>query len=211
MRTSVLLAYEAPILREALRKLLEARGDVEVVGEVPDGAQAVALAQKLRPDLVVMDISIPRLSGVEATRQIVESQCGAKVLILCTGGPFGRLEEALRAGASGCLVMDSEPSEVRAAIEAVRQGRCYLSPTVAHLLVDGLGRRRSAPMAQLTDREREVLQLIAEGFSSREIASQLGVAPKTAESYRSNLMAKLGIHKVPGLVRLAIREGLITP
>ena len=136
---------------------------------------------------------------------------GAKVLILSTGGPFGRLEEALRAGASGCLVMDSEPSEVRTAIEAVRRGKCYLSSTVATVLVDALGRARSGPMAQLTDRERQVLQLIAEGFSSKEIASQLGVAPKTAESYRSNLMAKLGIHKVPGLVRLAIREGLITP
>lgn len=211
--TRILLAYEHRIVRAGLRSLLEIRSDLRVVGEAADGRAAVEEACRLAPDLVIMDVHLPCLSGVEATRRIVESGCGARVLILTMNPNPARAEDALRAGASGCLVKDSEPDELLPAIEAVRRGNCYLSPVVAQLLVDSLARPKPVMTGinLLTGREREVLLRIADGLATREIARELGVSLKTAETHRCSLMSKLGIRKVAGLVRFAVREGLVTP
>jgi len=180
MQTTVLLADDHRIVREGLRRLLESREDIEVVGEAADGEEAVAMASAQHPDVVLMDISMPKLSGIDATRR------------LCKNGP----------------------TDLFAAIDAVRSGDSYLSPSVTQRVVNAIARpgdRPSLAVSSLTERERQVLELIAEGLSSKEIASRLGVSLKTIESHRANLMDKLDIHKVSGLVRFAIRAGLVAP
>lgn len=210
----ILLADDHGVVRQGLRKLFEAQKDFEVVGEAADGLEAVELTGRLAPDVVVMDVWMPRLSGVEATRRIVRSGAPTRVLILSMHKARSYVEEVLRAGASGYVLKDTPASEVMTAIRAVKQGECYLSPAITQQVVDALthpGDLESSPLASLTDREREVLQLIAEGLSSKEIAAQIGVSLKTVEAHRANLMEKLGIHKVSSLVRFAIREGLVSP
>jgi DNA-binding NarL/FixJ family response regulator len=161
-----------------------------------------------------MDIWMPRLSGIDATRRIGRRGLGTKVLVLSMHEGRSYVEEVLRAGAAGYLVKSSSPSDLFSAIDAVRQGNSYLSPAITQQVVDAIARPGDpgpSSLAALTDREREVLQLIAEGLSSKEIAATLGVTLKTVDSHRSNLMEKLDIHKVSGLVRFAIRAGLVEP
>lgn len=214
MTTRILLAEDHGIVREGLRKLLEERDHLTVVGEASNGEEAVEMAARLRPDLVVMDLGLPKLSGIEATRKICGVGEPPRVLVLSMHREQDYVQEVLRAGAAGYVLKDSAASELVAAIEAVRAGDSYLSPAITQHVVDAVARPREATaeaLATLTDREREVLELIAEGLSSKEIASRLGVSLKTIESHRSNLMDKLGIHKVSGLVRFAIRAGMIAP
>ncbi len=213
METTILLADDHRIVREGLRRLLEEREDFHVVGEATNGEEAVAKAASAHPDIVLMDISMPKLSGIDATRRILkEAGNGTKVLILSMHDNQSYVEEVLRAGAAGYVIKDAASSDLIQAIDAVRSGDSFLSPAITQQVVEAIARpadRPSVAAASLTDREREVLTLIAEGLSSKEIAAQLGVSLKTIESHRANLMDKLDIHKVSGLVRFAIRAGLV--
>ncbi len=212
--TTIVVADDHKIVREGLVKLLEARPDFTVIGEASDGEEAVQMVLEKQPDVVIMDIWMPRLSGIEATRRIGKRGSQAKILVLSMHESRTYVEEVLRAGASGYIVKNSASSDLLQAIDAVRAGASYLSPAITQQVVDAIARPGdSSPsgVAMLTDREREVLQLIAEGLSSKEIANMLGVSLKTIDSHRSNLMEKLDIHKVSGLVRFAIRAGLVEP
>jgi DNA-binding NarL/FixJ family response regulator len=209
---SIVIADDHKIVREGLIRLLEAREDFTVVGEAANGHEAVALVMEKRPDIVLMDINMPKLSGIDATRQLGKAGCQSKILVLSMHESRVYVEEVLRAGASGYVVKNSASTDVHNAIDAVQSGASYLSPAITQQVVDAIARpgdARPAGVSMLTDREREVLTLIAEGLSSREIASDLGVSLKTIDSHRSNLMEKLDIHKVSGLVRFAIRVGLV--
>ncbi len=210
--TRVIIADDHQVVREGIARLFAERPEFEVVGQAGDGEEAVALVAEKQPDVVLMDIQMPRLSGIDAIRRIVKSGSGAKILVLSAHESRANVEQALRAGASGYLVKTGSFAEVLVAVAAVMQGASYLSPAVTRQVVDAIARPGDsvAPgIAMLTDREREVLELVAEGHSSKEIAPMLGVSLKTIDSHRSNLMDKLDIHKVSGLVRYAIRMGLV--
>jgi len=210
--TNIVVVDDHQIVREGLVKLLEEREEFHVVGQAGDGEEAVEIVLEKQPDVVLMDVRMPRLSGVDATRRILKRGSEAKVVILSTHDGRNHVEQALRAGAAGYLVKTCSFDELLSAIGAVQTGASYLSPAVTRQVVDAIARPGdSVPSgaAMLTDREREVLQLIAEGLSSKEIAPVLGVSLKTVDSHRSNLMDKLDIHKVSGLVRYAIRMGLV--
>lgn len=212
--TTIVVADDHKIVREGLVKLLEGRPDFTVIGEASDGEEAVQMVLEKQPDVVIMDIWMPRLSGIDATRRIGKRGSQTKILVLSMHESRTYVEEVLRAGASGYIVKNSASSDLLQAIDAVRAGASYLSPAITQQVVDAIARPEdSSPsgVAMLTDREREVLQLIAEGLSSKEIAAMLGVSLKTIDSHRSNLMEKLDIHKVSGLVRFAIRAGLVEP
>jgi DNA-binding NarL/FixJ family response regulator len=213
MSTTIVVADDHPIVREGIRKLLEMREDFEVVGEASDGEEAVRVVLEKRPDVALMDINMPVKSGVEATRLLGERGASTKVLVLSMLDGRSQVEDVLRAGAAGYVVKSAPPEDLFAAIDAVRAGRPYLSGQVTQQVVEAIAspaEPERAGLAALTDREREVLGLIAEGRSSKEIAAALGVSLKTVDSHRSNLMEKLDIHKVAGLVRFAIRSGLVT-
>jgi len=209
----VLLADDHDMVREALRQLIDSWDDVVVVAEARDGREAIALTKEHAPDVAVIDLSMPGLSGEETIRRIVESGSNTRVLALSMHEDWARVRSALQAGALGYVVKSAAFRELITAIHALRAGRGYLSPAVAHHVVDAVGQpeQRRSPMEQLTQREREVLVLIADGLSSKEIAVQLGHAPKTAEAHRASLMRKLGVHKSSALVRIAIRDGLVVP
>lgn len=209
---SIVVADDHKIVREGLIRLLESREDYTVVGEASDGEEAVAVVMDKQPDVVLMDLNMPKLSGIEATRQLDRAGCRSKILVLSMQEGQGHVEEVLRAGASGFVVKNSASTDVYNAIDAVRSGASYLSPAITQQVVDAIARPEatgSSAVSILTEREREVLKLITDGLSSKEIASDLGVSLKTIDSHRSNLMKKLDIHKVSGLVRFAIRSGLV--
>jgi DNA-binding NarL/FixJ family response regulator len=201
------------MFRDCIRRLIEERGRGTVVAETGDGREAVALAIKHRPDIAILDLWMPRLSGEDATRQIVQSRCGSRVLVLSMHEDWKPVRGAFEAGAMGYVVKSAASSELLDALDALASGKTYISPTVAHHMVRLLegGPGGPDPLSALTDREREVLQLVADGMSTKEIAVQLGIAVKTAEAHRANLMKKLEVHKTSSLVRLAIREGLVAP
>ncbi len=213
MTTTILLADDHRIVREGLRKLLDANDAFEVIAEADDGEEAVQIAEAQQPDIAIMDIWMPRLSGIDAIRRISKTR-STRSIALSMHDSRTYVEEALRAGASGYVVKSSATEDLFEAISAVRAGRSYLSPAVAQQVVEAItrpGDTSASAAAVLTGREREVLQLIAEGHSSKEIAGLLGVSLKTIESHRANLMEKLNIHKVSSLVRFAIRSGLVSP
>lgn len=213
MSTTILLADDHRIVREGLRQLLNANDALEVIGEADDGEEAVRIAEAESPDLAILDIWMPRLSGIDAIRRITKSR-NTRCIALSMHDSRTYVEEALRAGASGYVVKNSATEDLFDAITAVRAGRSYLSPAVAQQVVEAItrpGDNTVSAASALTGREREVLQLIAEGHSSKEIAGLLGVSLKTIESHRANLMEKLNIHKVSSLVRFAIRSGLVAP
>ena len=212
--TTIVLADDHKIVREGLIRLLEGREDFRVVGEASDGEEAVQMVLDKEPDIVIMDIWMPRLSGIDATRRIDKHGCAAKVLVLSMHESRSYVEEVLRAGAAGYIVKNSASKDLINAIDAVNNGASYLSPVITQQAVDAIaspGDSSPSGVAMLTQRERQVLELIADGLSSKEIASMLGVSLKTIDSHRSNLMEKLDIHKVSGLVRFAIRAGLVEP
>jgi DNA-binding NarL/FixJ family response regulator len=208
----VLLADDHNVLREGLCALLEQQPDVEVVADVADGRSAVRMAHQTKPDVIVMDIGMPDLNGIDATREIVSKLRNARVLCLSVHREQSLVRAMLEAGASGYLLKTSVSKELVRAIRTVAAGETYLSPPIATDVVRDLVRggngTKSGAYADLSDREREVLQLIAEGHHTKLIADRLGISPKTVLAHRENLMKKLDVDSIPDLVRYAIREGV---
>lgn len=214
METRVVLVEDHALVREAVRQLVERSGNFLVVGEASDGCEAVEVVDRLRPDLVLMDLWLPRTSGIEAMREIRKRAPGVKVIVLSMHEGRTFVQDALRAGASGYVVKSAVCSELFDAMTAVRDGRCYLSPAVTEHAVGAIARPtevRAEGISALTAREREILQRIAEGQASKEIARELHLSQRTVECHRTHLMRKLGAHKLSTLVRIAIREGLLAP
>lgn len=208
MAIRILLADDHNIVRQGLRALLE-RANFEIVAEAGDGQEAVRLAETLKPDIAVLDLVMPLLNGLDAGRQIIQRGAGAVILLTMHTGEH-HVAAALKAGIRGYLLKSQAAEDLVHGIREVSRGRIFLSPEVSRIVVDGYlsGTTLTDPLAP---REREVLQLVAEGKTSKEIAVQLGLSVKTAESYRTHIMEKLDIHETAGLVRYAIRRGLITP
>ena len=208
----VLLVEDHTLVRAGFKALLEKIEGILVVGEVSDGRNAVKMAKELEPDVVLMDIAMPGMNGLEATRRIRQECPRTKILMLSMYTNEEYLKEALRAGASGYLLKDADRNELELAIKAVWRGETYLTPGMAKFAVDAYcrkGEAQTGPLARLTGRQREILQLIAEGCSTKQIAQRLDLSVKTVETHRAQLMERLDIHDVPGLVRLAIRTGLV--
>ena len=214
-RIAVLLAEDHTIVREGLRKMLELEADLDVVGEAQDGRQAVALAKKLRPAVVLMDIAMPRLNGLEATRQILKTAPATKVLILSAHNDDAYVSNATESGAVGFLLKQTSAHEVCRAIREVHNGKTFFSPSISRRLTEarpqspGRTGQRTRKVPHLTSREIEVLQLIAEGKANKEAAAELGIGMKTVEKHREHLMQKLAIHDTAGLTRYAIGAGII--
>ncbi len=212
-RITVLLAEDHTIVREGFRKLLESEEDIEVVGEAQTGRQAVEMTRKLRPAVVVMDIAMPLLNGLEATRQIRKAFPDTKVVILSAHSDDAYVEQAIAIGAVGFLLKQTSSHDLSIAIREVQKGKTFFSPSISKRLYDqkrpaGNGALRKK-VARLSSRELEVLQLIAEGKANKETAEELGISIKTVEKHRQNLMAKLNIHEISGLTRYAIGAGII--
>ncbi len=211
MSIKVFLADDHTIVRDGLRSLLEARGDMSIVGEAANGRDAVRAVRKLKPDVVIMDILMADLNGIEATEQICRECPATRVVILSMQSSSESILRALRAGARGYLFKESAGRELIQAIHAVRAGHRYLSAKVSDQVVGAFLKQEEAyrdPLSVLSRREREVLQLVVEGRTSAEIAGTLFLSVKTVETYRSRLMKKLGIGDIPGLIKFAIQHGL---
>ena len=214
-RITVLLAEDHAIVREGLRSLLELDRDFEVVGEAATGREAVNLARKLQPTVVVMDIAMPVLNGFEATRQILVAAPATKVLVLSAHSDDEYVAHMAAVGASGYLVKQNSGQVLVHAIREIVSGRPYFSPSISKRLRDAKQKARESgasggqPKRSLTSREAEVLQLVAEGAANKQVASELGISIKTVEKHRQQLMDKLGIHDTAGLTRYAISAGVI--
>jgi len=212
MSIRILLADDHGIIRQGLRSLLEKQPDVEVVGEADDGYIALELVRQLQPDIAIMDITMPNLNGVDATRRIVDEFPKVRVIALSIHSNRRFVSDMLRAGASGYILKECLFDELVQAIRAVAAGSIYLSPRITGVVVDDYVERLSvtseSELTGLTDREREVLQLLAEGNSTKAIALKLHVSYKTIESNRRRIMGKLDIHSIAELTKYAIREGL---
>lgn len=211
----VLLAEDHTIVRKGIRSLLDDEASIEVVGEAENGREAVEKTGALHPDIVIMDHTMPLLNGLEATRQIREQMPNVKVLILTMHTNEEYIFEFLQAGAVGYLVKHSAPTDLVAALTAIHQGQFYLSPAISRTVVEeylrqGVAGGRESMPTQLTAREREVLQLIAEGYSNREIGEQLHISVKTVGVHRLNIMQKLDLHSPTELTKYAIRKGIIS-
>jgi DNA-binding NarL/FixJ family response regulator len=210
----VLLADDHVLVRAGIRSLLGTLPGVEVVAEARDGEEALRLVEVLRPDVVLMDIAMPGLNGLEATTRIARDHPETRVIIVSMHVSEEYGARALRAGASGYVPKDADVRELELAIDAVARGETYLSPAVStHVVADYRRRLAEAPdaLARLSSRQREVLQLLAEGHSTKEIAFRLKLSVKTVETHRAQLMDRLNIHDLAGLVRFAVRTGLVTP
>jgi DNA-binding NarL/FixJ family response regulator len=213
-KIKVLVADDHTVVRQGLRALLKSEEDIEVVGEAENGRQAVMLARKTPPDVVVMDVAMPLLNGLEATRQIIRSCPNTKVLVLTSYGDDDCVHQLMQAGASGYLIKQTAANELLKAIREVQRGNAFFSPAIAKRLRDQ-GREAfstghtSRKSITLTSRESEVLQLIAEGFSNKQIAAELGISIKTVEKHRQQVMNKLNIHDVAGLTRYALSRGMV--
>ena len=213
-RVRVLLADDHALMRAGIRSLLGTLRGVEVVGEARDGQEALRLVETLRPHVVLMDIAMPGLNGLEATARIVRDHPETRVIILSMHVSEEYAARALRAGGAGYLPKDADLRELELAIQAVARGETYLSPAVStHVVADYRRRLAEAPdvLARLTLRQREVLQLLAEGHSTKDVAFRLGVSIKTVETHRAQIMDRLDIHDLAGLVRFAVRMGLVSP
>lgn len=210
----VLLADDHTILRAGLRMMLNAQPDIEVVGEASDGRQALAEALRLQPDVVLMDITMPEMNGIEATRQIKRALESTRVLILTMHENEEYLFQVLRAGASGYILKEAADTELISAIRVVYSGRFYMSPSAQTMMVgDYLLRVRSGEerdsYSALTEREREILKLVAEGLTNNQIAERLYISPKTVDTHRTHIMDKLNLHSRAELVKYAMRRGLL--
>lgn len=210
MKITVLIADDHGVFREGLRMLLDSQPDLRVIGEVGDGRAAVEAAQQLQPAVIVMDLAMPLLNGVDATAQIRERNEGIQVVMLSMHSTVEHVYRALQAGALGYLRKESAGREVLEAIRAVHLGRRYLSRKITESAVDDyiVKRASESPLESLSQREREILQLIVEGKAGVDIARQLNLSPKTVDTYRSRMMLKLGISDLPSLVKFALQHGL---
>jgi len=215
MKITILLADDHQMMREGLRSLLEREADLKVVAEAEDGRAAVELALQHKPTVAVLDLGMPHLNGIDAARQIAASKAGSKVIILSVHADRRFVTESLRAGAAGYVLKECAFEELAHAVRVAAANETYLSPAIARSVVeDYLGhspRRCSSAFIVLTDRERQVLQLLAEGRSAKQIATDLSVSIKTVETHRANIMKKLGKHSIAELTKYAIREGLTPP
>jgi DNA-binding NarL/FixJ family response regulator len=212
MTIRVFIADDHALMRDGLKALLQAAGDIMVVGEVANGHEAVRRVPELAPDVVLMDVAMPELNGIEAARELRGRYPGARVVMLSMYSSSEHVFRALEAGAVGYLLKESAGTEVVAAVRAVHAGNRYLSRAIAQLTSRDSDRAASAsPLDRLSARERQVLQLVVEGKSSAEIAGIVHLSPKTVETYRSRLMAKLGVADVPALVKFAVQHGLTPP
>jgi len=209
MNMRILLADDHPMFRQGLKALLEREG-FEIVGEASDGHEAVRLARKLEPNVAVLDVSMPLLNGIDAAREIHRRAMRTQVVLLTMFEEDAFALEALRAGVRGYVLKAQAAADLVGAIREVMRGAIYLSPGISEAVVNALS-KTDPPVDPLTDRERQVLQLVAEGKTTKKIASILGLSVKTAESHRTRIMHKLDIHETASLVRYAIRRGLIKP
>jgi two-component system, NarL family, response regulator NreC len=214
--TRVLLADDHSVVRQGLRVWLERSGYVQVVGEAADGREAVTLAERLEPDVVIMDIAMPLLNGIDATAQIMRRNPDTKVIILSMHADESYILRALGAGAKGYLLKESTETDVLPAVGSVRDGKPYFTPSIARVLLEDYVRMLKQNNLQdtydlLTEREREVLQLLAQGKSNKETAQILDLSPHTIDSHRTNMMQKLNIHNTAEIVLYAVRKGIIVP
>jgi DNA-binding NarL/FixJ family response regulator len=212
-KISVLIADDHTIVRDGLRLILESTGEVRVIAEAKNGKEAVQYFRKYNPDVILMDIGMPEMNGISATEAIHAENPSAHIIMLSMQSSLEDIYRALKAGAIGYLMKESAASEVVDAIKAASQGKRFLSRQVDDILIDGYIHQRStskdmSPLESLSPREREVLQLVAEGKSSNEIGTSLFLSVKTVETYRSRLMQKLGLKDIPALVKFAIQHGL---
>ena len=213
-RTRILLADDHAVVRQGFKMILGAQADMEIVGEASNGREAVELAELLRPDIVVMDVAMPLMNGLEATRQILKALPMTRVLVLTSYSDDDCVQQLTEAGVSGYLIKQTAANDLVKAIREVKKGNAFFSPTIAKRLRDqcreafanGQPVKKSI---ELTSREAEVLQLIAEGFSNKQIAAELCISIKTVEKHRQQVMNKLNIHDVAGLTRYAISKGLV--
>jgi DNA-binding NarL/FixJ family response regulator len=213
---NIVLADDHTIVRDGLRVFLELQSDIKVVGEATNGREAVRQVKDLLPDIVIMDITMPELNGIDATQQIIDLHTKVKVIILSMQSSSEHIFRALKAGASGYLLKESAGKEVVEAVRTVTGGKRYLSPSISETLVqDYIQVRQSSeersPLESLSEREREILQLVINGRSSAEIADQLFLSPKTVDTYRSRMMKKLGVADLAGLIKFAVMNGLSNP
>jgi DNA-binding NarL/FixJ family response regulator len=215
MSFRILLADDHEVVRRGLCALLRSQPDWEVCGEAKDGREAVEQTLKLKPEVVILDIGMPNLNGLEATRQILKANPHVKVLVLTLHDSDQVVQDVLNAGARGFLLKTDAARDLVAAVEALRRDKIYFTPKVASMVLEGyLGRANGAPQqplsrGRLTPREREIVQLLAEGKSSKEVAVALGLSLKTAETHRSNIMRKLELHSVSDLVLYAVRNNIV--
>jgi two-component system response regulator NreC len=210
----VLLVDDHTVVRQGLRRILETDDEIEIVGETGDGRTAVEMVQRLQPHVVVMDIALPEMNGIEATRQIIKRNEGTKVLILTMHSDDVCVRQSLKAGARGYLLKDSEDLDLLRAVKAIGRGGSFFSPSVSKVLLEGYlgdtpGEELEDNLGRLTDREREVLQLIAEGKTNKEIATLLSVSVNTVETHRKHVMEKLDLHNTAEIVRFAVRKRIV--
>jgi DNA-binding NarL/FixJ family response regulator len=210
----VLLADDHTLVRAGIRSLLEKMAGIQVIGEASDGREALELIKKTNPNVVLLDVTMPGMNGLDITVRVVRDFPHIKVIILSMHANEEYVLRALKIGVSGYLLKDAATTELELALKAVDRGETYLSPAVSKKVINNylerVGDAESSSQSELTPRQREILQLIAEGKSTKEIAFMLSVSIKTVEAHRSQLMDRIGIHDVPGLVRYAIRIGLVT-
>lgn len=209
----ILLADDHTVVRQGLRKVLEERPEWQVVAEAGDGRDAVRLAEQFRPDVAVVDVAMPLLNGIEATRQITRRAPQTKVLVLSMYSDEAYVTQMLKAGATGYLLKDSADVDLLQAVQAVSQGKSFFSPAVARLMSDDYARQRGENAVDryesLSDREREIFQLVAEGKTNKEIAALLFISPSTVETHRARIMDKLDLHSAAEIVLYAVRRGVI--
>ncbi|UCF66163.1 MAG: response regulator transcription factor [Acidobacteriota bacterium] len=210
----VLLADDHHLVRAGIRVLLEKIGSVQIVAEAGDGREALELIDRHRPDVALLDITMPGLNGLEVAARTAKTCEKTRIIILSMHADEGYVAQALRAGVAGYLLKDAVATELGLALTAVARGETYLSPAISSKVVEGFlraGEEKADPLSVLTARQREILQLIAEGRSTKQIAADLDVSVKTVETHRAQLMERLDIHDVAGLVRFAVRTGLVEP
>ncbi|HLH20779.1 MAG TPA: response regulator transcription factor [Bryobacteraceae bacterium] len=208
-RIRILLADDHAVVRQGFKMILGAQPEMEIVGEAGNGREAVEAAEKLRPDVVVMDVAMPELNGIEATRRIVQSSPHTRILALSMHKDAVYVREVLRAGARGYLLKDAPAGDLLSAVRAVASGEGYLSPAVSNAVLDDYRRHVTNPIDLLTSREREVLQMLAEGKTNKEIAGVLNLSVYTVDAHRGRIMEKLNLHSINELVRFAVRNGLV--
>jgi two-component system, NarL family, response regulator NreC len=212
----VVIADDHSVVRQGLRAWLERSGYIQVVGEAADGREAVALVDELKPDVVMMDIAMPMLNGIDATAQVMRRHPDTKVIILSMHADESYILRALGAGAKGYLLKESTETDVLPAVKSVTEGKPYVTPSIARVLLEDYIRMLKQNNLQdsydlLTEREREVLQLLAQGKSNKEVAQVLDLSPHTIESHRTNLMQKLNLHNTAEIVLYAVRKGIVVP